>query len=228
MYRLSLGRDGDEAFISAIAKIPSLETLSIVKVKNNGLLHIPTNSELLKYLNEDLQNPNSLLTTSARDEKFKSEKCLITGSTKRVCLEDITIHFMRHKENNPSWNLPAIKVKTVFNIAEFSTMIDEGINKYRDKLCRQERWSIRRPPNEEWIFEAEDLVRKQKTRILKELYKSAALGFSPIFQLAAEVYLIQMEIFREREAQIEAAKPRRRPRRNPTRTSTALKSQNPN
>lgn len=136
-----------------------------------------------------------------------------------------TLHETQGKQ--PKLDLPAIKVKTVFNIAEFSTMIDEGINKYRDTLCRQERWSIRRPPNGEWIFEAEDLVREQKKRILKEVYKSAELGMSPMVQLAAEVYLIQMEIFREREAQIEATKPRQRPRRNPTRMSTALKSQNP-
>jgi hypothetical protein len=225
LYRFSLGRDGDKAFINAIAKIPSLEILSIVKSKNNDLLHIPTNSELVKYLNEDVRN--SQLTTSERDEKFKTEKCLIAGSTKRVCLEDVTTHFMRRKENNPSWNLPAIKVKAIFSIAEFSTMIDEGINKYQDTICRQERWSIRRPPNGEWIFEAEDLVREQNTRILKEVYKSAELGMCPMVQLATEVYLIQMEIFREREAQIEGTKPRRRPRRNPTRISTALKSQNP-
>ena len=204
LYRFSLGRDGDEAFINAIAKIPSLETLSIVKFKTNDQLHISTDSELVKYLNEDPRD--RLLTMSERDEKFKTMKCLITGSTRRVCLEDITTIFIKHKENNPSWNLPAIKVKTVFNIAKFSTMIDEGINKYRESIACLKPYFVRTQangyPNGEWIFEAEDLVREQKTRILKEVYKSAELGMSPMVQFAEEVYLIQTEVFVEREAQI--------------------------
>ncbi len=225
LYRFSLGRDGDGAFINAIAKVPSLETLIIVKSKNNDLLHIPTDCKLVKYLTEYLQN--TPFTTSERDEKFKTQRCLIAGSTKRVCLEDITTHFMRYKENNPSWNLPSIQVKTVFKVAEFSTIIDEGINRHRDALCRFEHQAILRPPQEEWIFEAEDLVREQKTRILKEVYKSAELGLSPMAQLAAQVFLIQMEIFRACEPQIEAAKPRRRPRWNSKGSSTALKSKTP-
>jgi hypothetical protein len=223
LYRFSFGRDGDEALINSIAKIPSLETLSIVKSKKNDQLHIPTDSDLVKYLNEDLRN--SLFTTSEHDEKFKTVKCLITWSNKRLCLEDITTPFIRHKKNNPSWNLPAIKVKTVFNIAEFSTMIDEGINKYMESLGWSKPYFVRTLPNalssKEWIFEAEDLVRAQKTRILKEVYKSAELGMSPMMRLAAEVSRIQTEIFREREAEIEAANPRG-PRRNPTRTCRGL------
>jgi hypothetical protein len=222
-YRFSFGRDGDEAFINAIAKISSLETLSIVKSKKNDQLHIPTDSDLVKYLTEDLRK--SLLTTSEHDEQFKTMKCLITWSNKRLCLEDITTPFMRHKGHNPSWNLPAIKVKTVFNIAEFSTMIDEGINKYMESLGWSKPYFVRTLPNalssKEWIFEAEDLVRAQKTRILKEIYKSAELGMSPMMRLAAEVSRIQTEVFREREAQIEAANPRG-PRRNPTRTCRGL------
>jgi hypothetical protein len=115
-------QNGDDAFVDAVVKLPSLETLIVVTSQTNERLHINSNTKFieLSILHDLMRRGLSGDHTGHRfanvHQMARKQKCLVSYSSRSsITIMEFLKPFKQYKMENPQWKVPKFRIMAVSN-----------------------------------------------------------------------------------------------------------------